>query len=164
MHFTSRITHYTSHITHYASRITHYTSRMMKRRRARECAIQILFQFDLTNTLLFDKGIVEDFWGGHEEEAEVMEFANAIVRGTLEHLAEIDEVIKQAVEHWSIERMATVDRNILRAATYELLYRNDIPPSVTINEAIEIAKKYSTEDSSAFINGILDKIKEFRSA
>ncbi len=119
----------------------------------------MLFQFDLTNTLLSDKGIVEDFWKSHNEEADIMEFANAIVRGTLEHLSKIDEVIKQAAEHWSIERMAAVDRNILRAATYELLYRNDIPPLVTINEAIEIAKKYGTEDSSAFINGILDKIK-----
>lgn len=131
----------------------------MKRRLAREYAIQMLFQFDLTNTLLSDKGIVEDFWKSHNEEADIMEFANAIVRGTLEHLSKIDEVIKQAAEHWSIERMAAVDRNILRAATYELLYRNDIPPLVTINEAIEIAKKYGTEDSSAFINGILDKIK-----
>jgi len=131
----------------------------MKRRLAREYAIQMLFQFDLTNTSLSDKGIVEDFWKSHNEEADIMEFANAIVRGTLEHLNKIDEVIKQAAEHWSIERMAAVDRNILRAATYELLYRNDIPPLVTINEAIEIAKKYGTEDSSAFINGILDKIK-----
>jgi len=131
----------------------------MSRRHAREYALQMLFQFDLTNTSL-DKDLFQDFWEGINEERDIKEFANSIVRGTVEHLAEIDKLIREAAEHWSIDRMAAVDRNILRFATYELLYRNDIPPLVTINEAIEIAKKYGTEDSSAFINGILDRIKK----
>lgn len=131
----------------------------MKRRRAREYALQILFQIDLTKDS-FDENLLDYFWAGSKEEEDVKEFANTIVRGTLEHLVEIDKFIKQSAENWSIDRMAVIDRNILRAATYELLYQTDIPPSVTINEAIEIAKKYSTGDSASFINGILDKIQK----
>jgi len=133
----------------------------MKRRRAREYALQILFQIDITNAT-FDEDLLRDFWQGINEENDVKEFTAAIVRGTLKHLEEIDNIIRETARHWSIERMATVDRNILRAAIYEILYRYDIPPSVTINEAIEIAKKYGTEESSAFINGILDKVKDLK--
>ena len=133
----------------------------MKRRRAREYALQMLFQVDVTKASP-DRDLLNDFWEGNDEEEEVREFANSIVSGTLQHLDEIDKAIKQAAEHWSIDRMSVVDRNILRAAAYELLYRDDIPPSVAINEAIEIAKKYSAEESSAFINGILDKIQKQR--
>ncbi|MBI5664149.1 MAG: transcription antitermination factor NusB [Nitrospirae bacterium] len=92
------------------------------------------------------------------EEDEVKEFTRDIAASTLDHRKDIDEIIKSAAENWSIERMAIIDRNILRAATYELCYRSDIPSSVAINEALEIAKKYSTEESAPFINGILDKI------
>ncbi|MBI4839164.1 MAG: transcription antitermination factor NusB [Nitrospirae bacterium] len=133
----------------------------MKRRRAREYALQVLFQLDVTNAA-FDKKILHDFWEGNSEDADVREFADAIVEGTLAHLNEIDKAIEQAAEHWSIGRMSVVDRNIMRAAAYELLYRNDIPPSVAINEAIEIAKRYGSEDSFAFINGILDKIRKLK--
>jgi N utilization substance protein B len=129
----------------------------MKRRRAREYALQLLFQLDLTKDELTEE-VLRDFWEGNREDREVMEFTYDIVKGTLENIATIDEIIKQAAEHWPLERMAVIDRNILRAATYELRYRMDIPPSVTINEAIEISKKYSTEDSASFINGILDRI------
>ncbi len=131
----------------------------MKRRRSREYALQILFQLDLTDEKL-DEEAWSKFWEGNKEDNDVKEFTSSIVRGTRENLNAIDKIIKKAAEHWSIDRMAVVDRNILRAATYELFYRKDIPPSVTINEAIEISKKYSTEDSSAFINGILDKIQK----
>jgi len=133
----------------------------MKRRRAREYALQMLFQLDLTDTKSNDD-LLKDFWENIDEENELKEFANEIIRGTRENIDAIDEIIKKVAEHWSIERMAIVDRNILRAATYELLYRPDIPPSVTIDEAIEISKKYSTEDSASFINGILDKIVKIR--
>ncbi len=129
----------------------------MKRRRAREYALQILFQLELTGSEVTDE-IVEEFWEGNDEDEEVREFTGGIVKTTRKNLREIDETIKRAAEHWSLERMAAIDRNILRAATCELLYRSDIPPSVVINEAIEIARKYSTEDSAPFINGILDRI------
>ncbi len=129
----------------------------MKRRRSREYALQILFQLDLTGSEL-SENVWNEFWEHNEEDNEVKEFTRDIVVSTQHHIAEIDEAIKKAAEHWSIDRMAVIDRNILRAATYELLYRKDIPPSVVMNEALEIAKKYSTEESAPFINGILDKI------
>jgi N utilization substance protein B len=129
----------------------------MKRRRSREYALQILFQLDLTGDRDLDE-VFQEFWEGNDEPDEVMEFTYAIVKNTMENIENIDSRIRDAAEHWSIERMAVIDRNILRAATYEIVFRSDIPPSVAINEAIEIAKKYSTEDSAPFINGILDRI------
>ena len=124
----------------------------MKRRRAREFALQILFEADLS-------GSEPDFQSRLEgEDKDVVAFTRDIVAGTLRHLSEIDSIVKEAAEHWVIERMAAVDRNILRAAAYELLYRKDIPVAVVINEAIEVAKKYSSAESAPFINGILDKI------
>ena len=87
------------------------------------------------------------------------------MRGTREHQQKIDDLIRQFTEHWSLDRMAVVDRNILRQGIYELLWAPDVPPKVTINEALEVAKKFSTQESSRFINGILDRIrKEFRPA
>jgi N utilization substance protein B len=129
----------------------------MKRRRSREYALQILFQLELTGGELNDE-VFREFWEGNAEDRDVKEFTSDIVKNTLGNIKTIDEIIKKTAENWSIDRMAVIDRNILRAATYELFYRTDIPPSVVINEAIEIAKKYSTEDSAPFINGILDKI------
>ncbi|MEK6528554.1 MAG: transcription antitermination factor NusB [Nitrospirota bacterium] len=131
----------------------------MKRRRAREYALQLLFQLDVTRGKLTDK-LMEDFWKDIKEDNDVKEFANSLIRGTRENIAEIDKIIKKSAEHWSIGRMAIIDRNIIRCAAYELLYRADIPPSVAINEALEISKKYSSEDSASFINGILDKIQK----
>lgn len=119
--------------------------------------MQILFQLDLTGGE-FNEDVWKEFWENIKEEDAVKDFTRDIVVNTRKNLAEIDATIKKAAEHWSLERMAVIDRNILRAATYELLYRKDIPPSVVMNEALEIAKKYSTEESSPFINGILDKI------
>jgi len=106
----------------------------------------------------FSAEVWNEFWEGIAEEADVKEFTRDIAASTLKHIKEIDEIIKKAAANWSIERMAIIDRNILRASTYELCYRTDIPSSVAINEALEIAKKYSTEESAPFINGILDKI------
>ncbi|GBE05172.1 MAG TPA: transcription antitermination factor NusB [Nitrospirae bacterium] len=131
----------------------------MKRRRAREYALQLLFQYDLTGNEL-DEDTLKEFWESNDEDQDVRQFTQGIVQGTIEHIGALDEIIRTAAEHWSVERMAVVDRNILRAAVYELFYMPDIPSSVTINEAIEISKKYSTGDSSAFINGILDKIQK----
>ena len=99
-----------------------------------------------------------EFWALTRYPENVRIFAAQLVRGTLSHRTEIDQFIKQNAINWSLERMAVVDRNILRYAVYELLYEDVIPPKVTINEALDISKKYSTPKSSAFINGILDHI------
>jgi N utilization substance protein B len=130
----------------------------MKRRRAREYALQMLFQTD------FKEGgpDIGAFWNGKDAEEGVVSFANKIVRGTLGNLEEIDREVKRAAEHWVLERMAAVDRNILRAATYELLFMEDTPHAVIINEALEIAKKYSSSEAASFINGILDRIARKR--
>jgi N utilization substance protein B len=130
----------------------------MKRRRAREYALQILFQLELAGTELNDD-LLTTFWKGvNHEPDDVKEFTHSIVRETLANLDKIDAIIKKAAQNWSLERMAVIDRNILRASTYELSFREDIPASVAINEALEIAKKFSTEESASFINGILDRI------
>lgn len=99
------------------------------------------------------------FWAHFRVAEEVRDFCRQLVLGTLDRLAVIDELLGEASEHWSLSRMSAVDRNILRLAAYELLDRSDIPPSVSINEAIEIAKKYSTPDAAVFINGVLDRVK-----
>jgi N utilization substance protein B len=129
---------------------------MGARRKAREYALQILFQLDFDRDNLPQK--IEQFWQEHNCSSAVKDFAGALVKGTLEHLSLIDDKISHQARNWRLSRMASVDRNILRFSTYEILYRDDIPTKVTINEALEIAKKYSTAESGSFINGILDKI------
>jgi N utilization substance protein B len=129
----------------------------MKRRKAREYALQILFQVDFTKKEINNKDI-EEFWSDKKEKKNVKEFTEDIVRGTLNRLDEIDAVIEKVAENWLLKRMAAVDRNILRSAAYEILYKKDIPSAVTINEAIEIAKKFSSTESAPFINGILDRL------
>jgi transcription antitermination factor NusB len=129
----------------------------MSRRKAREYALQILFQLDLNSSELTDE-IWNEFWASTNEGKDIQKFSRSLAQGTLEHIDTLDEIITKAADHWSLDRMAVVDRNILRTAAYELFYRDDIPPAVTINEAVEISKKYSAEDSAPFINGILDKI------
>jgi N utilization substance protein B len=99
------------------------------------------------------------FWEYFPVDLEIRAFCTELVLGTLDRLAVIDEFLTEASDNWSLNRMSVVDRNILRLATYELLERPDIPPSVSLNEAIEIAKKYSTPDASVFINGVLDRVK-----
>jgi N utilization substance protein B len=129
----------------------------MKRRKAREYALQILFQVDFTKKRIDSKDL-EEFWSGKKESRSVKEFTEDIVRGTLNSIDEIDAMIERVTENWLLKRMAAVDRNILRFAAYEILYRKDIPSAVTINEAIEIAKKFSSAESAPFINGILDQL------
>ncbi|MHB8846604.1 MAG: transcription antitermination factor NusB [Nitrospirota bacterium] len=129
----------------------------MKRRKAREFALQILFQLDIRKekpTLTLFKR----FWTEFEPDDEVRAFTEEIVKGTFKHLKAINEKILASAKNWSLDRMATVDRNVLRMAAYEILFRMDIPPSVTINEAIELAKKFGTDESGAFVNGILDNV------
>ncbi len=137
---------------------------MGRRRKAREVALQFLYQLDLHSD---DDPTphAEEFWTRHPVDDETRAFADALVRGTKQNQVKVDETIQQYTEHWDLERMAVVDRNILRLAAYELLWRGDVPARVAINEAIEIAKKFGTTESSRFINGVLDRIhKELRPA
>lgn len=129
----------------------------MKRRKAREYALQLLYGIDLSGESINQKTLKE-FWKEHKHTRDIREFTEDLVFGTINNLEEIDELISSVTEHWDIKRMAAVDRNILRFATYELLFRDDIPAAVTLNEAIEVSKKFSSRESSSFINGILDRI------
>ena len=129
---------------------------MKKRTRARELALQFLYQLDLRGDELLPEA--RDFIRSEEKDVEVSRFAQRLVEGTFEHRVEIDTMIQGVAQNWNISRMAVVDRNVLRLAAFELLHCNDIPPKVAINEAIELGKRYSTSNSGAFINGILDKI------
>jgi len=130
---------------------------MGKRRKAREIALTVLYELE------FQSGdaarVLEEFWKDHPNVPEIKEFADSLVRGTVEHGPEIDALIAANATHWSLTRIALVERNILRLATYELLYRHDIPEKVAINEAIELAKLYGSEESGAFVNGVLDQIR-----
>jgi transcription antitermination factor NusB len=129
---------------------------MKKRSRAREIALQFLYQLDLRGPDLLPEA--RGFVRGEERDAETARFALRLVQGTVDHRDEIDKMIQAVAQNWNISRMAVVDRNVLRLATYELVHCDDIPPKVAINEAIELGKRYSTQNSGAFINGILDKI------
>jgi N utilization substance protein B len=127
-----------------------------KRTRSRELALQFLYQLDLRGDDLLSEA--KDYIRGEERDAETAKFALRLVQGTFDHWDELDLTIQGVAQNWNISRMAVVDRNVLRLATYELLHCQDIPPKVAINEAIELGKRYSTQNSGAFINGILDKI------
>jgi N utilization substance protein B len=129
----------------------------MKRRKAREYALQILFQADFTKKKIEQRDL-EEFWSDKKERNNVREFTEELVKGTLNNLDDIDRTIERFTENWLLKRMAAVDRNILRFAAYEILYRKDIPSAVTINEALEIAKKYSSLDAASFLNGVLDRL------
>ena len=155
---------------------------MRHRRLARERAVQFLFQYDLNPPENPDEAL-DKFWSSQTsaaieednqpaswgekqqlpppttEENAVRLFGDPLIRGVLENLKDIDEALSEQVKNWDMDRIAKVDRNILRLAIYELLHREDIPPVVSINEAIDIAKKFSTEKSGRFVNGILDKVK-----
>lgn len=129
---------------------------MKKRTRARELALQFLYQLDLRGDALYAEA--REFVAAEERDAETTRFALRLVQGTFENKAGIDQMIQGVAQNWNISRMAVVDRNVLRLATYELVHCPDVPPKVAINEAIELGKRYSTQNSGAFINGILDKI------
>ena len=132
---------------------------MRKRSKARELALQILYQIDITKDQ--PQKALDLFWAEHHEEEEsVKEFATTLVNGTMQSVQKIDEIISKYAANWQINRMAKVDLNIMRMAAYELLYDEEIPPKVSINEAIELAKKYGDVESSKFVNGILDKISK----
>lgn len=155
---------------------------MGKRREARERAVQFLFQHDLNPPEDLERAL-DEFWenqraaaiaderaGAHwgqevdlppptAEESETRLFADPLIRGVLEHREAIDEKIRTNAKNWEFHRIAAVDRNVMRLSIYEMLFRQDIPPVVSINEAVDIAKKFSTQDSGKFVNGILDKVR-----
>jgi N utilization substance protein B len=132
---------------------------MGSRRKARECALQMLFAADVASTRPDE--LARDFWSelaDGELDEDGREFATRLTLGTLAHLEEVDVRIKSRAEHWRIDRMATVDRNVLRLAVYEFLHE-PTPRTVAINEALEVARRFSTYEATQFINGILDAIK-----
>jgi transcription antitermination protein NusB len=134
---------------------------MGSRRKSRECALQMLFQWDITHDLI--EQIAATFWERHNGEDEPMEtrtFAEALASGTVAHVERIDALIARHAENWRLDRMAVVDRNLLRLATYEFLFDAETPKTVVINEAIEIARRFSAQESPQFINGILDSIRK----
>ena len=132
---------------------------MGPRRKAREYALQMLFQWDITHDAI-DQIAAVFFQNQPEEVQAIADFARELVTGTVEHVEEIDRLIQRHAEHWRLDRMATVDRNLLRLAAQEFLYDKQTPKTVVINEAIEIARRFSTQESPQFINGILDSIKK----
>ncbi|HRZ86668.1 MAG TPA: transcription antitermination factor NusB [bacterium] len=131
---------------------------MGKRRKARELVMQFLYQHDFTGESGDDTLAL--FLREHEMDAETSAFCTGLIRGTIAKKSEIDAIITKYVDNWDISRIATVDLNVIRMAIYEMLNVADIPPIVSINEAVDIAKKYSTAESGKFVNGILDKIKK----
>ncbi len=129
---------------------------MGNRRRGREAALQILYQIDLSDS--DPREAIALFWREAPVSEEIQNFSKVLVEGVLKFKKEIDEKIEGHSIHWKLGRMACVDRNVLRIAIYELFYCHDIPKSVTLNEAIDLGKKFGTEESGAFVNGILDNI------
>ncbi len=145
---------------------------MRKRTRSREFALQVLYEIDVAKPAL--KEALEDFWLDRsdlalsnsekeaveqdKQEAEIREYTERLVEGTLENLSKIDPTIERYADNWEMDRMACVDRNILRLAAFEMLFIDEIPLKVAINEAVELAKRYGESDSSKFVNGILDRI------
>ena len=128
------------------------------RRAARECALQMLYQMDVGKQ--GREAILESYWQMDEHSPRVRKFANHLFEGCAARLSEIDKLIQSRAENWRLSRMAAVDRNILRIAVFEFLYETETPTTVVINEALEIARKFSTEESTQFINGILDAINK----
>jgi len=127
------------------------------RRKAREYALQLIFGLDL-NRETVDWDRMGEFWKDKDEPEEVVSFTRELVSGTWENLARIDAEIVDSAANWSLGRMAAVDRGLMRLGAYELIFLDAIPASVTINEILEISKKYSALESASFINGILDRI------
>ncbi|HEY7495705.1 MAG TPA: transcription antitermination factor NusB [Candidatus Tectomicrobia bacterium] len=129
---------------------------MGKRRQSREAALKLLYALDITHAEV--EAVLAATWVETVVPQEVRNFTTALVTGVMAHREDIDTLIQEWSAHWSLERIGIVERNILRFAIHELLFMPDIPPKVTINEAVEVAKKYGAGEASLFINGILDRI------
>ncbi|MEC7520464.1 MAG: transcription antitermination factor NusB [Myxococcota bacterium] len=129
---------------------------MGSRRRGREAALQMLYQIDVSGVTA--EQAVHSYWAYLGANREGEDFATEIVRGWAAQSERIDGIIREVSQHWRLERMAKVDRNILRIATYELIAMDDVPRRVTLNEAVELAKRFGSEGSAGFVNGVLDRI------
>ena len=130
---------------------------MGHRRAARECALQMMYELDVGKHSMDE--ILRTYWLMNEHPPKVREFAELLFRGTVKQLKEIDAVIQQHTKNWRLGRMAAVDRNVIRLAVFEFLSGGKTPETVVINEALEVARKFSTQESAQFVNGILDSIK-----
>jgi len=130
---------------------------LRRRRKSREFALQALYQLNITKQDV--PALLTQFQKHFLPEGEADEFLRRLVLGVLEHCEELDRLIERYSENWRLDRIDLIDRNILRMALFELLYCEDIPPKVTINEAIDLGKRYGSDDSGSFINGILDRIQ-----
>jgi N utilization substance protein B len=132
---------------------------MGSRRKGREAALRILFYMDVSHAS--STQAIKSYWGhlaeGEEASGEI-DFANQLVRAYAEHEGEVDDLIRSASHHWRLERMPIVDRNVLRVAIVELRELEDVPKRVTLNEAVELAKRFGSEGSGSFVNGVLDRI------
>jgi N utilization substance protein B len=126
------------------------------RRKSREFAIQILYQIEMNKSDA--EHALQTFWENYHYPDDIKEFTNHLVKGTSEHRNQIDQMIVKTAKNWSFSRITPVDRNILREAIFEMFYCPDIPYKVTLNEAIELGKKFGSEKSGAFINGVLDNV------
>jgi transcription antitermination protein NusB len=132
------------------------------RRDGREAAVQYLYVLDLQAEGSLDPAKLAEFWDLRQAKEFVQKFAGELLTGIDQHLGEIDSAIRDALQNFSFHRLTTVDRSILRVATYEVLFSDQIPAPAAINEAIEIAKRFGTEESPAFVNGVLDRILQNR--
>jgi transcription antitermination protein NusB len=131
---------------------------MARRSRAREVAIQLLFQRDHNPSV--DRAAIERFVHDRLRDAALEAFCLLLYDGVVAHLIEIDQRLTEAAENWRVSRMATVDRNVLRLGAYELLYTAETPPAVALDEAINLARRFGSADSPAFVNGVLDKLRQ----
>ena len=132
---------------------------MGARRSGREAALQMLFQIEASGATA--DTTIDRYWRTFEEaDPEGRAYADAVVRGAASSLAALDERIGSASKNWRLERMSRVDRNLLRLGTWELMFRPDVPRAVVLDEAVELAKAFGTEESSAFVNGVLDRIAD----
>ena len=130
------------------------------RRQAREWAVQLLFQTEFNPDNL-DQALA-DFWNDEEKKPSERDqtYVNEMVHGVIEKRREIDRTISKYTENWDVDRLGVLDRTVMRVAVYEMLFRSDIPPVVSINEAVEIAKAYISKESGRFVNGVLDRIQK----
>lgn len=131
---------------------------MGSRRKSREVAIQILYLLEYQDVKVDEA--LSHFWREDELDSKTVEFARDLIFGTRKQREYLDRYINESSDHWRLDRMALIDRNIMRMAVYEFLFTPDTPPKVVINEAIELAKRFSSEESTQFVNGILDNIRK----
>ncbi len=128
------------------------------RRRARERALQFLFGLDFTKYEW--ESVLEGFWEQNPSKPGAKRYGELLIHGVIDNMEELDEVISPALDNWTLERIGAMERSVLRIALYEMLYLEDVPVPVAINEAVEIAKQYGSDDAPRFVNGVLDRLKE----